>query len=435
MNYRILLMMVVMLFVARESFSQAVPAQAVTNITIHHSDGSTIESGTIVWRGNRIEQVGTNLTIPFDAKIIDGGDSLHVYPGFIDGYSYAGSPDRPSFSGSVPHPGQPTYKRAGIVPDQKPHLKIAENSDAYSSWKKQGFTTAAIGLKGHFLTGSIDIFSLQNSNTKDHVLKRSIAQGAAFQATGGVYPNTLMGMMAQLRQLLYDAEALEAHQNLYASNQTKFDFPGHDTVLEALYPVMKKEKPFFFQADNRQDIMRIQKLSEELGFNFVLVSGNEAWKAKDLLRSNNIPVLVSFDLPEKPDWMKEEEENEDEAESESELSEEALAFQERQKDAWEANMRNVAKLLEEGVQVGFASLDLGTNDFAKNAQKLLEYGVSNEQLLQILTVNTANILGIQSNHGAIRTGYSANFMITSGPAFDEDTKVMSIISHGNLSNY
>lgn len=67
------------------SMAQEVPAHAITNVTIHMADGATLENADIVWRNGVIEQIGVNESIPFDAFIIDGGDSLHVYPGLIDG--------------------------------------------------------------------------------------------------------------------------------------------------------------------------------------------------------------------------------------------------------------------------------------------------------------------------------------------------------------
>ena len=72
--------------------AQEAPAHAITNVTVHMADGSTIENTNIVWRNGIIEQVGVNATIPFDAFVIDGGDSLHVFPGLIDGMAIGGVP-------------------------------------------------------------------------------------------------------------------------------------------------------------------------------------------------------------------------------------------------------------------------------------------------------------------------------------------------------
>ena len=74
--------------------AQGVPAKAFTNVTLHKANGNAIKDAVVVWRDGVIEAAGKNKEVPFDAKVWDGGDSLHVYPGFMDGQAYWGSPDR-----------------------------------------------------------------------------------------------------------------------------------------------------------------------------------------------------------------------------------------------------------------------------------------------------------------------------------------------------
>jgi len=47
-------------------------AYAVTNARIVTGNGSVIEKGTIIVRGGLIAQIGENVTVPADAKIIPG---------------------------------------------------------------------------------------------------------------------------------------------------------------------------------------------------------------------------------------------------------------------------------------------------------------------------------------------------------------------------
>jgi imidazolonepropionase-like amidohydrolase len=46
------------------------------------------------------------------------------------------------------------------------------------------------------------------------------------------------------------------------------------------------------------------------------------------------------------------------------------------------------------------------------------YGLSKEQALQLITLNTAKILGIDSNYGSLEIGKSATLFISSGDALD-----------------
>src|SRR5262245_33536652 len=66
-------------------------AYAITNARIVVGNGTTIEKGTIVVRNGLVVQVGDNVTVPADAKVVDG-TGLTVYPGFFDANSTVGIP-------------------------------------------------------------------------------------------------------------------------------------------------------------------------------------------------------------------------------------------------------------------------------------------------------------------------------------------------------
>ena len=61
---------------------------AITNATIMTASNGTIQNGTIVIRDGKITQVGTNITVPAGAKVIDG-TGKYVTPGIIDAHSHS----------------------------------------------------------------------------------------------------------------------------------------------------------------------------------------------------------------------------------------------------------------------------------------------------------------------------------------------------------
>src|SRR5690606_20998953 len=107
-------------------------------------------------------------------------------------------------------------------------------------------------------------------------------------------------------------------------------------------------------------------LQDELGFNFVLVSGKQASEASDELKRRNIPVLASIDITKKPEWMTKE--------SDEEISEDLQAFRARQKMSWEEERDNLKNLIDSGVKVGFASSGLKIADLGDKIAYLLESG-------------------------------------------------------------
>ncbi|TYP95157.1 Imidazolonepropionase [Fodinibius salinus] len=421
-----------------QGWSQSSPAEALENVTIHTADGNTIEGGTIVWRNGVITAMGSDVSVPFDAYVRNGGDSLHVYPGFIDGLALWGSPDIEKDSGTPDEPGNPGYARAGIQPDREPAGNLNYDTKVLREAPKHGFTTAALALKGRMLSSQVDLFSINGKQTKGHVLKSGLGILAQFEEAGGTaYPSTTMGIMAQLRQLFNDAKALKQQQHYYASTSGNYSAPQENHVLQSLYPVMQQEQPLYFVVDSKENIERLFELQDELGFEVVLVSGKEAYKKADELNDRNIPVLASIDLPEKPEWKKAQEKKEEkESESVEEVTDEMRIFRERQLAAYKADVQNIKKLLNAGVQVGYASNGFKLTDIQKNIATLKEEGgLKDEDILQMLTQHTADILGYGQKLGDVTEGRMANFTVFTKLFTDEKTKVLYSVTDGTLTEF
>lgn len=427
--------------------AQKPPAYAVDNVSIHLANGSEIESGTIVWRNGIIEDIGRNITIPYDAYTIDGGDSLHVYPGFIDGLGTWGAPDPPNEFEDVDDPGNPGYERAGIQPQREINEYLDSSKNDITDAMKLGFTTASLGLKGFMLPGTAGIYFLNGNETKDHLYREYTGLQFAFEgAPGGwgsrAYPSTTMGVMARFRQLIYDAQALKDHIQYYASADGNMVAPKRDEVLESLFPLLNNEISLFATVDTPEDLDRLLVLKEEFEFDIVLISGKHAALSSEKLLDHNIPVLASVELPEKPDWIKERDEEEDKGESKetvetvAPLSEEEMRYRERQEKAYMDAAKNIKSLMEAGITVGFSSAGLDADEFKEQLLNLKKYGDLTElEILQLMTVNTAEILNINSKMGEIEFGNLANFSIFTSPYFDNESDIFKVISNGVIHEY
>ena len=77
---------------AASPLSVPIPAAAtlvaITNATILTASHGTIEHGTILIRNGKITAVGTNVTVPPGAQVIDGNGKF-VMPGIIDAHSHS----------------------------------------------------------------------------------------------------------------------------------------------------------------------------------------------------------------------------------------------------------------------------------------------------------------------------------------------------------
>jgi imidazolonepropionase-like amidohydrolase len=250
-----------------------------------------------------------------------------------------------------------------------------------------------------------------------------------------------MGVMAKFRQVMFDATALQQHIKYYSQNP-EMPAPDRDQVLEALFPVINKETPLFFEVDSKENIERLLKLQDEFGFGLVIVSGKEAYAKAEELKRRNIPVLASVDFTDAPDWYKEDKKENDDSEdsetevTEEEISEEEKAYRAKQLEAWKAEVSNIKKLMDAGVNVGYASSGLDLKDLNGKIKTLLDEGGMTEQnLVQLMTRNTADILGISRTHGSIARGKNASFSVFDKQMSEDDAKVYHNITNGIIHEF
>ncbi len=445
--YRSLAALVIITLWVQTSVAQELPAYAITDVTIHNSDGSVMESATVVWRDGIIEAVGENVTVPFDAFVTSMGDSLHLYPGFITGLATWGSPKPPRNLPKLDDPGNPPYDRAGIQPERVP-TELMEDDKSFESAMKAGFTTAAIGLDGNMLPGQIQVLSLA-PEIEDHELMNDYLglQGSFDSAPGGwssgAYPSTQMGVMATYRQLMYDAKALQTHIK-YSQSNPEMPAPERNAVLESLFPLVNNTKPLYFEVDTKEDIERLFRLQDEFKWNIVIVSGKEAYAKAEELKSRKIPVLVSFDIADAPGWYKEEKKKAKKAESDTtdtemkkeELSDEEQHFRDRQLKAWTMQAKNIRMLLDTGVKVGFTTQGTSFKNMAGKIEVLLDEGeLTEEEIIQIMTSGTAQILGINKSFGKVAKGMNASFTLFDKPVFEKKSKAVSSVSNGTIHEF
>ncbi|MBO6524058.1 MAG: amidohydrolase family protein [Balneolaceae bacterium] len=433
-KFRVLAALVILVSSGQLLSAQETPAQAISNITIHNTDGSVTESATIVWRDGIIEAIGTNVTVPFDAYVTDANNEMHLYPGFIDGFTTWGSPSQPRDPEDPSSPGEAPYNLAGVQPERIPsqHLEADKNFEAAM---KAGFTTAALGLEGYMVSGQVEVFTLSPDQVKEGLFTNSIGIHGSYQrARGRVYPSTQMGIMAKFRQVMYDAEALQTHIQ-YQSGNPEMPAPERNEVLEAMFPLLNKSQPLFFTVDDKEDIERLFLYQDEFGFDIVIVSGKEAYAKADELKERNIPVLASIDISEAPEWYAAKNDTSKKEDME-EVTEEEQLFRDRQLEAWMAEAKNIKMLLDAGVMVGYSSHGMELKDASKAIKALLdEGGLTEEDLVKLMTTNTARILGIQQSFGSLETGKNASFTVFDKPFTEEKAKAVYSVSNGTTYEF
>src|SRR5688572_1297100 len=256
---------------------------AITGGTVHPVSGPAIANGTVVIREGLIEAVGANVTIPPDATTIDVAGA-HVYPGLIDAQTSLGFAAPARRTGGGPGGGGGgAAARTEQTPDPTPDALAIRNAkisdDDASARRAIGVTTVLTAPTTGVFNGQSVVVNLGDGPIESRVIKSPAAMQISFSPRPGFFssfPNSLMGVIAHIRQTLMDADQHQSARSIYERNPTGLKRPADNPSLEALRPVIRRELPVVFMADSELAIRRAQALAKEFNLRYIISGGRQA---------------------------------------------------------------------------------------------------------------------------------------------------------------
>ena len=371
------------------------------NATLHPSPGKTISSGSLLIKDGKIVSAGKSVNAPKNAVVIDL-EGKHIYPSFVETYSSFGVkiPER-SFGGRSP---QYEATRAGYYWND--HVRAETNAlnefeydnKAAKALVEAGFGTVSTHMADGLARGNGILVALNSDgNTAERLLDTRSAQFFSFEKSNlsqQSYPSSIMGSTALIRQMFEDADWYEAG-----------NIDTRDLSLEALNANM--DLPQIFYGDGLYDDLRIASLSQETGVPFIIVGGGDEYKRIDEIKATGAQYIIPVNFQDAYD-----------VEDPYQASFVSLS----QMLEWNQEPTNPAKLQEAGLTFAITTNDLKSPDMLfPMLRKAFKYGLDEETALAALTTIPAQLLGKSEELGTLNQNAWANFLITSGPIFDEET--------------
>lgn len=389
------------------------PAYALQGVTVVQADGRRQDAMTVVVRGRFIEAIGRDVAVPADAEVLEG-DALMVYPGLVDGAGRAehAFPEREIDRSEVELWDAPRWLQ-GFMPSRRLVSHLTATGSDVAAQRKAGIVAAAVHPRDAMMggRGALVLYRLDAETPESLVIRPELGPRFELRGGQGVYPATLFGVVAFMRQAFEDARHQATVAAAHERDPRGLTMPSYDPDYAVLRQVMAGELPVYFEANQAADILRVIGLADEYGFAPVLMGGAEAWRVADELERRDIPVLVSVDFREPRRW---------EPPEEGEPAPALDAAAEREKRELEDTYANAARLAEAGVTVALTSG--GSGKILDGARKAVEHGLSPAAALAAMTSTPAQLFGI-SHVTRIEAGLPATFIVTTGPLFDEDTDV------------
>lgn len=385
-------------------FAQQTPASKQTKSILimggkaHLGNGEVIENSLISIMNGKIGAIGdARIMKPIQHDIIIDASGKHIYPGFIAPNTTLGLVEIDAVRASDDESEMGEFN---------PHIRslIAYNTESVlvETMRPNGVLLAQITPRGGRISGTSSVVQLDAWNWEDAVIKendgvhlnwpRSYSRSGWWAEPGNIEPNKKYNEQLKEVQDFYT----NAAAYVKATN-TKRDIP-----YEAMKEVVAGEKTFFVHANGEKEIMDVVlfKIKNNIK-NLTIVGGYYAFKVADILKENAIAVLLRrvHDLP----VLEDEDVN--------------LPY------------KNAKILVDKGILVGLENSGDMERMQARNlpfyAGTCAAWGLNKEQALQLITLNTAKILGIDTNYGSLESGKSATLFISNGDALDMRTNTIT----------
>jgi imidazolonepropionase-like amidohydrolase len=357
-------------------------AVAIKGARLVTVSGEEIEQGTVLLRGGRIEAVGKDVEVPWDAKVIEGAKRV-VLPGLIEAHTFRGT-DRPN-------------ERLASVPFVSTFDSINPVDPYFEDSLRQGLTALFV-VPGNdtMIGGQGCVVRPYGVTTESMVVAKNAAIKISLRPRPGV---SRMAHFAALRREL--DEVSEMLKEKESKN------PDLEAKREPMARLLKGVTPAFVFCPTASDVHRAIELSRVYPFRMTLVLGRDGWKAADLIAKEKLNVILS---PEVAYWETDEEKHE------------------------EVRRSGVAALVKAGVKVALQteSAGFGSNYLWYQAATAVKYGLPRAEALKAITLWPAEILGLGTRMGSIEKGKDGNLVVLTGDPLDAQTWVDLVLIDGKV---
>ncbi|MGZ4034803.1 MAG: amidohydrolase family protein [Bacteroidia bacterium] len=377
----------------------------IMNGTAHLGTDSVIQNSIIGIKNGKIVLVADAKTANFDKAAYDevvDATGKQVYPGIIAPNSTLGLFEIESVRATL------DYREIGTtLPNVRSLIAYNTDSKIIPTVRTNGILLAQVTPRGGLVSGTSSIVALDGWNWEDAAYK--VDDGIhinwpkivsrKFLDEDNIYPGPweknkdYVKQTEDLKKLFADAKAYNESNTIIEKNLR----------FEAMRGIFNGTQTLFIHSNNVKEIVEAVNFAKQFQLKRVaIVGGRDSWMVTDLLKENNISVVVSrvHDLPEHP---------EDDVDLPYKLP--YLL----QKAGILFCLNNEGDMEE-----------MGTRNMPFYAGTAAAYGLTKEQALRSITLNTAKILGIDKTTGSIEVGKDANIFISTGDALDMRTNNVTL---------
>lgn len=381
------------------AFSIAKAQVAIKAETIHTVSGTPIKNGVVLIKNGKIENVGTGLSIPSGYKVYE---AKVLIPGMIDARSLVGI----SGALNIPTDQDQLDKTSPIQPELRAIDAYNPDESLVEVVRDYGITTIHTGhgvgalVSGQTMiaktkVGTVETVTLQPTTMLAMTLQPSV--GRNFSS-----PGTSAKQMSMIRTELIKAQAYQKKQQ----DKDESKRPAKDLKLDALSQLLNGDIKALVTVNTSKDIMTAIRLAEEFNLKLVLNGAAEAYRLIPEIKAAKAEIILHATMARNGGDM--------------------------------ANMtrESAALLTAAGIPVsiegGYEAYVPKTRIVLFEAAQAMVHGLSFDEALKTITLNPAQLLGIDNRVGSIEKGKDADLVLFNGDPFEYLTKVTTVFIDGNV---
>lgn len=377
---------------------------AFTNAQIYLGEGKWLSNATLLIKNDKIVGLGNAIELPKNCVVQDL-EGKFIYPSFIEMHSQYGIEEyKNEQSDRSPQLNSkkkgPYYWNEAIKAEQNAFELFNYNEKEAEKLRKMGFGSALTHQNDGIHRGTSALVALHTDEDEWTILPKAAAQYSFFKGKSKqTYPTSLMGIIALIRQLHYDAE-------WYAENPEERDF---NATLVAVNN--QKSLPKIIEVGSQLSTLRADLLGDTLGFQFIIKTTGDDYKRLNELKNTKAPLIVPVNYPKPYD-----------------VSDpyDALQLSLAKMKEWEKADENLVHLQNEGITFSISADKIeDEKSFFENIGRSIKKGLSHDRAIRALTLTPAELLGVDSILGSLEKGKFANFIISSDTLFNEKTILYS----------
>ena len=378
---------------ARSEDPEEAKPLAIRGGTILTITDGVLREGTVLVEDGRIAAIGSSVSIPEGAQIIEAAGKV-VMPGFI------------------------AARMSGVASAREG--KVADALDAYGSAVSfalaSGVTAAyvQVGEPGDQPTGGSNaVVKLIEGDPAAMLVREPVAVNI-------VYSNRAPRLKAMLRQSLAGAQRYLRRKAQYEQDKAagkQVEEPAAPPGAEPLVKLLTRELPARLSASSANDILAALELVDDFGLRMILDDVVEGWTVPEAIARRQVEVVVAPRQQQEPDRFRS-------APSGS-------------------SSRQAAVLSQAGVRLAIVPLDpsfqaynmlMEGNLFTLQLEAALAVGggLDEAAALQAVTLGPAAMLGVADRMGSLQVGKDADIIILDGHPLHYRTLVDLTVVNGRV---